>query len=128
VQPARGSVVHSSRSLACGGIGPGKSTACKLLVSELDCAAHIEVLQWGGSRATNAATGTTIHRNEWTTFSSVISLSLFLPIYPLDADSVRIPYIDRVVKQSKMLPEDFAAKTLSIAMVKSTGEAVPSSL
>jgi pantothenate kinase-related protein Tda10 len=25
----------------CGGIGSGKSTACKLLVSELNCAAHI---------------------------------------------------------------------------------------
>jgi hypothetical protein len=25
----------------CGGIGSGKSTACKLLVSELKCAAHI---------------------------------------------------------------------------------------
>jgi hypothetical protein len=25
----------------CGGIGSGKSTACKLLVSEVDCAAYI---------------------------------------------------------------------------------------
>jgi hypothetical protein len=68
----------------CGGIGSGKSTACKLLVSELNCAAHIGKYSESQSQISRRLQ---IHHtpktNETYISLSIISHSLFLTIHPL---------------------------------------------
>lgn len=96
----------------CGGIGSGKSTACKLLVSELHCAAHIGTYVRVTHSLTHSFGTTTITR-------STGNLTLSFWIYPYqDADSIA----HTVYRPGSQAVKDVAEAFGSDNVIDSNGE------